>query len=169
MTSLVLTILGPDRVGLVEALSDTVTRHEANWLESRMSQLAGQFAGLLRVSVPPNKTEGLIEALRSLEAVQVHVLRSDRVTEPATQLVHLRLVGHDRPGIVADITHALAADGVNVEDLETHCEAAAMSGDPLFHARAVLRVPADLDMDDVAHGLEKIANDLMVEIDLEEA
>ena len=50
-TYLVLTVIGDDRPGLVEALAETIAAHEGNWLESRMSHLAGKFAGLLRVSV----------------------------------------------------------------------------------------------------------------------
>jgi glycine cleavage system regulatory protein len=45
MTSLVLTVIGPDRPGLVEALAETIASYGANWLESRMSHLEGWFAG----------------------------------------------------------------------------------------------------------------------------
>src|SRR4051812_3506563 len=40
---LVMTIIGPDRPGLVELLASLVAEHGGNWLESRMSHLAGQF------------------------------------------------------------------------------------------------------------------------------
>ena len=53
MTDLVLTLIGPDRPGLVESLAKRVTAHGGNWVESRMAHLAGQFAGILRVEVPP--------------------------------------------------------------------------------------------------------------------
>jgi glycine cleavage system regulatory protein len=50
--SLVLTVIGADRPGLVETLAQTIAEHGASWLESRMAHLAGHFVGLLRVSVP---------------------------------------------------------------------------------------------------------------------
>ena len=50
-TTLVLTVLGNDRPGIVEQLSDCVLEAGANWEESRMAHLSGKFAGLLRVSV----------------------------------------------------------------------------------------------------------------------
>ena len=62
-TSLVLTVLGEDRPGLVESLASIIARHEGNWLESRMAQLAGQFAGILRASVPEARAAALITAL----------------------------------------------------------------------------------------------------------
>ena len=47
-----LTVIGPDRPGLVEAIAAVIARHGANWEESRMAQLGGQFAGMLRVTAP---------------------------------------------------------------------------------------------------------------------
>jgi glycine cleavage system regulatory protein len=65
-TSLVLTVLGEDRPGLVEALSHIIAAHEGNWLESRMAHLAGQFAGILRASVPEGNATALLTALQGL-------------------------------------------------------------------------------------------------------
>ena len=69
MESLVVTVIGKDRPGLVESVSAVVEAHGGNWVESRMSRLAGEFAGILRVSVPAAGVEALsksLEALRSL-------------------------------------------------------------------------------------------------------
>jgi glycine cleavage system regulatory protein len=78
----------------------------------------------------------------------------------------LDLVGQDRPGIVKEISHALAERGVNLEELETECESAPMSGEILFKAHATLRAPADVDLDTLQSDLEAIAQDLMVELSL---
>ena len=69
MRALVLTVIGPDRPGLVEAIADVVLRHDANWIESRMSHLAGAFAGLLRVNVPADRAPPLIASLESVMKV----------------------------------------------------------------------------------------------------
>ncbi len=47
MADLVLTLIGPDRPGLVEAVAEPIAAHGGNWLESRMAHLAGQFAGIV--------------------------------------------------------------------------------------------------------------------------
>jgi glycine cleavage system regulatory protein len=39
-TSLVVTVIGNDRPGIVERLSEVVLAAEANWEESRMARLA---------------------------------------------------------------------------------------------------------------------------------
>jgi len=170
--SLVLTLLGPDRPGLVEALSALVARHRGNWLESRMASLAGEFAGILRVEVEASSAPGLEAALRSLEADQglAILVKEGRATTRADgALLTLELVGQDRPGIVREVSQALAAAGVNVEQLETECTSAPMTGETLFRARALLRLPRGAADKPLQASLEAIAEDLMVDLTLEPA
>jgi glycine cleavage system regulatory protein len=170
--SLVLTLLGPDRPGLVEALAALVARHGGNWLESRMASLAGEFAGILRVEVDAADSPALETALRSLEIDHglAILVKEGRGRELAVgPLLALELVGTDRPGIVREISQALAAKGVNVEDLETEITSAPMSGETLFRARALLRLPPETAEEDLQQRLEAIAEDLMVDIDLQPA
>src|SRR5678816_4612379 len=65
---LVMTIVGPDRPGLVDSVAALVAEHKGNWLESRMSRLGGQFAGILRVEVPPGLEAELVAALKRLDS-----------------------------------------------------------------------------------------------------
>ena len=62
MDHLVLTVIAKDQPGLVERLAQCVADHGGNWLESRMSRMAGQFAGILRVAVPAKAHAELVEA-----------------------------------------------------------------------------------------------------------
>ena len=170
--SLVLTVIGPDRPGLVEALSESVASHGGNWLESRMARLAGQFAGILRVSVSEERAEALAGALRNLapEGLQVTVARSDAKDELSdTRELQLEILGSDRPGIIRDISQALAGRGVNVDELRTGVESAPMSGELLFRASARLRISRDLDVDELRAALEALAHDLMVDVVLDES
>jgi len=169
---LVMTIIGPDRPGLVESVAHLVTGHQGNWLESRMSRLGGQFAGILRVGVPAEREAALLEALGGLEREGLTIVAYPDQPQPAAgraQTKVLELVGQDRPGIVSQISHALAQHGVNVEELHTECVSAAMSGETLFKARARLSLPETCNISDLRDELEKIAADLIVEISLEEA
>jgi glycine cleavage system regulatory protein len=168
---LVMTVIGPDRTGLVDSIAGLVTEHGGNWLESRMSRLGGHFAGILRVEAPQDKELMLVAALRRLEArgLTVVVHRDEPKAAPPTErLSVLEIVGQDRPGIVREISHALAGFGVNVEELHTECASAAMSGETLFRARATLSIPETCDAARIRQELEKIAADLIVEISLAE-
>jgi glycine cleavage system regulatory protein len=168
MKALVMTIIGRDRPGLVRAVAALVAEQGGNWLESRMSRLGGQFAGILRVEVPAEREAALVDALRGLQAspglsVVVH---PDQRKTPASsgQLRFLEVVGQDRPGIVRQISQALADRGVNVEELHTECSSAAMSGEMLFKAKARLSIPESCDTNEIRQQLEKIAADLIVDI-----
>src|SRR5262245_7028868 len=169
--SLVMTVIGEDRPGLVESVADLVASHGGNWLESRMSRLGGQFAGILRVEIGAEKEGELVANLKALSSRGLTVVvHSDRAeSEPPVGRVRiLEIVGQDRPGIVRQISHALASHGVNVEELQTECASAAMTGETLFKARAKLRVPESADVEKIRQNLEKIASDLIVDISFAE-
>jgi len=168
-----MTIVGPDRPGLVDSVASLVAEHHGNWLESRMSRLGGQFAGILRVEVPSESEASLISALKNLDARGLAVVITPDTSGPMVQAQPprfnlLEVVGQDRPGIVSQIARVLASYDVNVEELETECASAAMSGETLFKARAKLSVPPHVDVAEVRRKLEKIAEDLIVEISLAE-
>jgi glycine cleavage system regulatory protein len=170
-STLVMTVIGADRPGLVESVASLVAAQGGNWLESRMARLGGQFAGILRVEAPAEKAAALTAALKALQAKGLTVVvQSDVPAPPAAveRLLQLELVGHDRPGIVRQITHALAAQGVNVEALETECASAPMSGEVLFKARATLHLPAACKVEALRQELEKIAADLIVDLSIGE-
>ena len=170
--SLVLTVIGADRPGLVEVLSKTIADHGASWLESRMAHLAGHFVGLLRVSVAGARAAELADALRALEARGLRVTVEPALGEGPDRTaprLRLELVGLDRPGIVREISSALAERAVNVEELESHTSSAPMSGETLFHVEAWLRLPREGDPDELRSALEKLANEMMVELSLDHA
>ncbi|MGB0467309.1 MAG: glycine cleavage system protein R [Pontibacterium sp.] len=169
MTSLVLTVIGPDKPGLVERLAQTIADHQGNWLESGMSRLAGKFAGILITEVPEDQAEALTAALNALESQGLKVI-TEQTAEPKKennkQHFTLELVGHDKAGIVRDISQALAKRHINVERISTELISGSMSAEMLFKGSADLSAAADVDLDELQEALEAIASDLMVDITL---
>src|ERR1035438_1203104 len=107
---LVMTIIGPDRTGLVESVARVVAEHGGNWLESRMCRLGGEVAGILRIELPVAKSQTLLGALQTLQSSGLTVVvRPDEAAAATTKgrKTRLEIVGHDRPGIVREITSAL--------------------------------------------------------------
>ena len=169
-TSIVLTVVSDDHPGIVEALSDVIANHGGNWTESSMMSLAGKFAGILLVPVPTDQADDFISALEALESegIQVVAQRSDAVSDAdAAREYSIELVGQDRPGIVYEITEVLAKHGVNVQELETTVQSASMSGESLFMANARIFIPREADLEKLQDELEDLANELMVDIELE--
>ena len=164
---LVMTIISPDRTGLVESIARVVAEHGGNWLESRMCRLGGEFAGILRVEIPADKKSALLAALQRLQANGLQILVRDDASATAKasgKQTKLEIVGSDRPGIVREITSALARAKVNVEEFSSEIVSAPMSGESLFQAVARLHLPADCDVAALKKDLEKIAADLLVDV-----
>jgi glycine cleavage system regulatory protein len=164
--TLVLTVIGADRTGLVELLAQRIAAAGGNWEEGRMARLAGQFAGILLITVDRSRADELVAGLRGLDTagLQVTVRATAPPPAPAGTRVRLELTGNDRPGIVRDVSQILSQRGVNVEELESSVGSAPMSGDPLFRARARLLVPPTLALTELRAGLEALASDLMVDL-----
>ncbi|MBM3819033.1 MAG: ACT domain-containing protein [Acidimicrobiia bacterium] len=169
-TSLILTVIGDDKPGIVEQLSERILETGANWEESRMARLAGKFAGLLQVSVDAARADALEASLRALApaGLTVVVERSTQSHPAEARTIVLDLIGHDHPGIIRDIARVLAQYQINIEELETGVTSAAMTGEPLFRARASLRVPPGVTVARLRAILEALAGELMVDLTLGE-
>ncbi len=166
MTSLILTILGPDRPGLVETISTVVEKQGGNWLESRMAKLSGHFAGILQVEVSPENRATLEKELAALseQGIQISVASDTSPSESQGQQVSLEIIGNDRPGIVKRITSTLAAQEANVLELKTSLESAPMAGHPLFHTEGSVSLPDGKDLSELILALENLGPDLSVTV-----
>jgi glycine cleavage system regulatory protein len=168
--TLIVTFITPDRPGIVEQLSKTVSDIGGNWMESRMAHLAGTFAGVARVSAPDGKTPDIRAAMLALESEDFQVMVKfaadipDGAASAKGPLLELELMGPDHPGIVMEVTRCLAAAGVSVEEMVTWVEGAPVGGGMLFYAEAKVRLPTGLSEDDLESALDATANALMVDI-----
>jgi glycine cleavage system regulatory protein len=170
MATLILTVIGEDRPGLVSALSAPISAHGASWKRSQMSRLAGKFAGIVLVSVADERLDAMAADLMALEAqgLQVSLERTDEPVRRAAVRLHLELLGADHPGIVAEVSAALADHDVSIEELITDVREAPMAGGTLFEAHAVLTAPPTTSTETLGSMLEGLADELMVDIRLSE-
>jgi glycine cleavage system regulatory protein len=167
-TSLVVTVMGPDRPGIVSLRSDRAQRYGANWAASRLANLAGEFAGMVHFEVPRENAEPLANALRGLESsgLRVVIAKGDGAGVPAgLRGVELELVGDDRVGIVSNLTRMLAARGVSIENIHTEI-VGGKTAKPTFKVAAHLLVPVSLSLEDLPRELGVLANEMMVDIAL---
>jgi glycine cleavage system regulatory protein len=170
--SMVFTFIGADKPGLVERLAHTVSQYGGNWMESRMSQLAGQFAGIVQVEVPTLQRQALHDALLDLAGAGLTIVVAvDGGPSRAGDCRQLRLsiIGNDRPGIVREVASALAQHAINVREMDTTITSAPMTAEPLFEALAEIEVPRSLDLAELNQQLDAIADELTVDIALEES
>ncbi len=165
-TCVVMTVLAPDRPGIVKRLSEVVAARGGNWLESRMARMAGQFAGIVRIECEEEVVEELLGSLRQLEGegFSLQARREAHAPDRTRELLTLDIVGNDRPGIVRELSAAIASAGANVEELYTSLESAPMSGHPIFHAKGIVSLPDGRLPGPLVAAIEDLGEDLAVTI-----
>lgn len=167
--NLVFTLTGPDRIGIVEDVTQLLLKHDGNVETSRMVRLGGEFAILMQVSIPVEQIAGLNQDVESLIAQGYKVTTSQ--TDQAYADPHrgwlpyqIELQGADHEGIVHDVAHYLSQRGINIEAMDTALTAAPMSGTPLFTMTAQVAVPPDQIEQDWVAALEGVGRHLNVDI-----
>lgn len=164
MRRLVLTVIGDDRAGLVSALSEVISTHEGNWERSQLAELAGKFAGIVVVSVPEDRAEGLQATLADLDGLlEVAAYPGSEVERPSGRLT-IDLLGNDRPGIVREVSAVLRHHELSIESIETATREAPMAGGQLFEAHVVVGVRPGKDVTAVRADLERLTAELLVDI-----
>lgn len=162
----ILMAIGDDRPGLTQSLADAIVEANGNWLESHFATLGGKYVGSVVVELPQDKVDQLEEAAGRMDAsgFRVSVVPTTVTIAPIGQMLRFELVGKDRPGIVREVSTALASLGVSIDDLETGTEQGAMFGGTLFRAKAQVRIPKGTALEDVRRALEDISGEIMVDI-----
>lgn len=169
LTSAVFTFVCDDRPGLVESLANTVRDQGGNWLESRLSHLAGKFAGIVRINIEETQLAALEAAFEELGAngISVNLERDLRAGKNEGATARLTVMGHDRPGIVHEIAKALAARNFNILQLDSGVNSAPMAGTPLFEALIHLQAPSNQGHEDIEDDLHEVADSLDLDLSLE--
>ncbi|MGH1440448.1 MAG: glycine cleavage system protein R [Cellvibrionaceae bacterium] len=169
--NIIITLLSDDKPGVVQTVADIIAKEGGNWLESRMSQLAGKFAGILKVSIDKDKVQTLTSSLQGLSASGIQVLideAGNEKSEQSAKTLAFELMGADRVGIVSEIANAFSAKGISIDDLETQCSSMPWSGEPLFEASGILIAPDTIDKENLLNHLDEIEDKLGLDISITE-
>ncbi|WP_288368158.1 ACT domain-containing protein [uncultured Alcanivorax sp.] len=144
---IVISALGTDRPGIVQALSKAVLEYDGNIMDSRMTVLGGEFAVLMLVA-------GSAATLDSLEAGQQQLadqlnlritLKRTRAPEASSAALpyEVEVVAMDNPGIVHEIAHFFSGRNINIDDLHTGTYAAPHTGTRMFSLHLTLSMNAE--------------------------
>ena len=167
--SYIITFISDDRPGLVETIANTIRKCNGNWLESKLSQLGGKFAGLILVSVPQSAAAALVQQLSDLEQGDISVSVTETSRETTSSDVHtvsLSIIGPDRSGIVQEVSRALAVHRINVIEMDSKVSSAPMIAEMLFEARISASIPEMLDVEQLRDSLDSIADQMTLEIEM---
>jgi glycine cleavage system regulatory protein len=168
MTTLILTVAGADRPGLVSAVADLVDAHGGNWENSRLAELAGTFAGVIQITVADERVEELQAALHTLDGMLAVTVSTgaDRNESDVDRHISVTVLGDDRPGIVREISGVLSSHALSIRSMTTETRDAAMAGGRLFESAVTVTVPASADLDALRGDIEELTHDLQVDISI---
>lgn len=169
-TSILFTLTGPDRVGIVEEVTGVLLGLDANVESSRMARLGGEFAILMLLDMPAEKTSQLESAFSSLAAqgYQLAAKPTSRV-ETTGRPYRVEVRGADHEGIIRQIAKGLAESGVNIESVETGTSQAPNTGTPLFTMSALVAVPESVEDSDWISTLMDAGEASGVDVEVSEA
>ena len=167
MKPIIFTLVGSDKPGLISDLAKTVYDMGGNWLGSNFSHMAGHFAGFVQIDLPLEKHQTLIERLSQHPDLKIHLLPGVTEHPSEQQSVQIDIMGNDKIGIVQEITLILSRANLNIIKFDSCLETAPNWGGSLFKAKAIVSVAADFDFETLRQSLESVANDLMVDIEIQ--
>ena len=157
---LVITAVGPDRVGLVEEIAQFLLKEGCNIEDSKMAVFCGEFTIILLVSGEITALEKVSRSFTDLSAQTGLAFSSKRPANKArlASALPFRLMASclDHPGVVHQLSTTLSALGVNIESMETKRDEAPMSGTPIFQMEAFLSVPATVNLHELRRTLDEI-------------
>lgn len=168
-TNLVLTLTGPDRIGIVEEVTGLLLARGGNVEVSRMARLGGEFAILMLIALPADQVAGVEADLESLAArgykvTASRVLQTHAGTHPGWVPYHIEVHGADHEGIIQEVARYLSHRGINIESMDSETTPAPISGVPLFIMTAEVAVPPGLAAEGWEEGLEDLSQHLNLEI-----
>lgn len=165
MKSLVITLIGEDKPGIVDRVAKAVRNHQGNWLGSRFSHMAGQFAGFVEVTVPIDQAQSFTASVKQIDGLHIHAVDTQSPQEQKLEVADFSIIGNDKPGIVNEITSVLQQFDVNIMEFDSKCASAPNWGNLMFQAAFKVAIPESVELDDIQAALEEIANDLVVDIE----
>jgi glycine cleavage system regulatory protein len=163
MNHLIISCIGPDQTGIVDTLSKIIKKHHGNWQVSSLHHLSGFFAGVIEVAISSENTASLTSELKDVKGLNCQIeLAEPNLPDIESNLV-LELTANDRSGIIQEISSVIHHQGGNLIKLVSTQDSAAHTGQTVFKAKVQIAMNAQ-KIDELIEALEKIADDLMVDI-----
>lgn len=168
--NLILTAVGPDKVGLVEKISEFVFRQSCNIEDSKMAVFCGEFALILLISGAGRELRKIADSSKELAAqtgLNIWVKSpSKREPEASSLPYNLTVSCMDHPGVVYKLSSILSRFGINIESMETKSHAAPVSGTPIFRLEASISVPTKVNVNALRSRLEEFAREENIDFEL---
>ncbi len=165
----VITVIGPDTIGIMDRLADTVASSGANIEETKAAILGGEFAVIMLVSGPAGLSASLDGSLpRALGGMGLSIAVKPTVGPAKGKGLSyvIESVSLDTPGIVRAVTGVLKSGGINIEEMESSVQSAPLSGSPMFSMRIGITIAPGARLATLRRDLDRVAAEHDLDISL---
>ncbi|BDX05314.1 glycine cleavage system protein R [Planctobacterium marinum] len=166
MKSIVITLVGNDKPGLIDSIAKAISNAQGNWLASSFAHMAGHFAGFAEIQIPEENEAALLATLENHPDLKITLSEGVSGQQAEMRKATIDIEANDRQGIVKELTHVLNTFNLNIMQFDSVCESAPNWGNLMFKATAEVDLPLDLDTQELQSALEDLSDDLMVDIKL---
>ncbi len=168
--NLVITVTGPDRIGIVEEVTKEILNHGGNVEISRMARLGGIFSMLIMVSIPEDQYDQFDATAKGILSDSYSVTTCQTMSEVSDRYVgwipyQIEVQGADHEGIIHQIAQCLVQHKINIETMDTDMVSAPVSGAHIFSMNATVLVPPDLSIQSFQNEMEELERELNVDIE----
>lgn len=168
---LVFTLVGHDRAGLVDHITQAIQRGNGNLEDSRMAVLGAEFAMMMLCSAPEASGQQLQQevgkAAEGLDLLMTVKTTTARQAARGTVPLVVQVRGADTEGIVYEVVHYLMEQGMSVDNLDSHIVNAPYSGVPLFEMTMRVSAPASVSVGSLRKQIAQVADKLNVDVEVD--
>lgn len=164
-TTFIVNFVGKATPATIKQLAAITHENDGKWLISKVNFIDDQVAAVIKVELPGDNEQFVKDAFNSHPDLLVQFSNSDQQAHDVDALYQLRIDANDRAGIVNEITHALDGQGISILDMD--CQRVFIAGgggvsSSLFTANLSIRLPKEININDVANELESMSEDTRV-------
>lgn len=149
----------------IKQLAAITHENGGKWLISKVNFIESQVAAVIKVELPTQNTQLVQQAFMDHPDLIVQIVESDPHSHQGETIYQLRLDASDRAGIVNEITSILDNQGISILDMD--CQRVFIAGgggvsSSLFTANIAIKLPTEIQIEDVADELEALSEDTRV-------
>ncbi|MEH6470461.1 MAG: ACT domain-containing protein [Halopseudomonas sp.] len=163
-TEFIVSMIGTDRSGLIKQCMQATQDLEGLWLSSRFSNLDGQLAALIKLSVAEQNVQQLQQFFSALPDLTVQFSPSCGTVNSHETTLKLNIEARDRFGLINQITERLLSLGVIITDMKCNRISVIEIGGSLLSADITLHLPAETTPEQVLNKLDNLGDNAVVNV-----
>lgn len=167
-STFIVNFVGKATPATIKQLAAVTHENGCKWLISKVNFIEDSVAAVIKIELPADNANTVKQAFQTYPGLLVEITDADPHVHKSDAVYQVRLDANDRAGIVNEITHLLDGQGISILDMD--CQRVFIAGgggisSSLFTANVAMRLPVNIEIDDVINELEALSEDTRVTLE----